>query len=209
MIFCEILFLSVSLFMKIYLYLVSYTYETYERYIHFFLHIFVDKIFNFFHEKFTQKKRILSSVSFQFFILFFFNNNHLNFNIFPSENLARRKISKHVIPSTCVSFKILEHLPPNILNSRSLIPSIKLQKSLSRVISLSERHYQRTHNHREKPVKFNESFHFYPSRSGICNLFNSFFFSFTRSSFETVEQKSPFSFRVSRSRFLPILNAIR
>lgn len=96
MIFCEILFLSVSLFMKIYLYLVSYTYETYERYIHFFFHIFVDKIFNFFHEKFTQKKkkRILSSVSFQFFILFFFNNNHLNFNIFPSENLARRKISK-------------------------------------------------------------------------------------------------------------------
>lgn len=95
MIFCEILFLSVSLFMKIYLYLIRMK-LTKDTSISFFISLLIKFLISSTKNlrKRKRKEKILSSVSFQFFILFFFNNNHLNFNIFPSENLARRKISK-------------------------------------------------------------------------------------------------------------------
>lgn len=94
MIFCEILFLSVSLFMKIYLYLIRMK-LTKDTSISFFISLLIKFLISSTKNLRKRKRKgFCRAYRFNFSFFFFFNNNHLNFNIFPSENLARRKISK-------------------------------------------------------------------------------------------------------------------
>lgn len=94
MIFCEILFLSVSLFMKIYLYLIRMK-LTKDTSISFFISLLIKFLISSTKNLRKRKRKgFCRAYRSNFSFFFFFNNNHLNFNIFPSENLARRKISK-------------------------------------------------------------------------------------------------------------------
>lgn len=94
MIFCEILFLSVSLFMKIYLYLIRMK-LTKNTSISFFISLLIKFLISSTKNLRKRKRKgFCRAYRSNFSFFFFFNNNHLNFNIFLSENLARRKISK-------------------------------------------------------------------------------------------------------------------